>query len=107
MMKHDREIILNNKISLNILPDLKQVFDFITKASHTTEKCLMIDISATRQAYERGEISNVGLVLSDNNLGGVTELIMCKALKSLLLSGVDKMQVKQWIIRIKAPSKLI
>lgn len=35
----------------------------ITKVSHTTEKHLMIDKVAAREAYGRGEIANVGLIL--------------------------------------------
>ena len=41
-----------------------QMFDVITKASYTSEKRLMIDVAATREAYGRDEISNVGLVSS-------------------------------------------
>lgn len=77
MLKHDLEMMLNSETPLNILFDLKQMLDVITKASQTTEKRLMIDISAAGQPYERGEISNIGLVLSYNNpAGGVTELSM-------------------------------
>lgn len=46
----------------------KQLFDVITKASHTSEKRLMIDIAAVRQSYGREEIYHCGLVSSEDNL---------------------------------------
>ncbi|CDF36780.1 unnamed protein product [Chondrus crispus] len=66
MLGHDLERMYDRKIPLYVLTDSKQVFDTITKASKTTERRLLIDIAAARQAYNRQEISNIGLVASED-----------------------------------------
>jgi len=100
MLKHDLECIYKQSIPMTLLSDSKQMFDVITKASHTTERRLMIDIAASREAYNRGEISNVGLVLSENSIAdGLTKPSYCKAMDTMLRTGMDKNPVEQWIIR--------
>ena len=75
IIKHDLERIYDQHLPLVMLKDSKQMFDVITRASHTTEKRLMIDVAAAREAYKRYEISNVGLVRSEHNpADGLTEL---------------------------------
>lgn len=60
----------------------------------------MIDIAAARQAYNRKEISNVGLVKSANNLAdGLTKPGFCMSLDDVLRTSVDRQPVEQWIIR--------
>lgn len=54
MMRHDLEMIYRQKIAIMMLTDSKQIFDVITRATHTSEKSLMIDIFAARQAYRKG-----------------------------------------------------
>ncbi len=82
--------------------DSKQIFDVITRASLTTEKTLMIDIAATREAYYRNEISNVNLVSGDVNPADVlTKPGFCDALFNLIVTGFDNKPILQWIYRIK------
>jgi len=100
MFKHDLETIYQQRIPITILTDSKQVFDVITKASRTSEKRFMIDVCVAREAYNRYEISNVGLVLSAQNVAdGLTKVGFCKALDDVLNSGYDYSPVQQWIIR--------
>lgn len=47
------QVIINQNISLMILTDLESVFKVIFKSTVTTEKRLMIDVEATREAYDR------------------------------------------------------
>ena len=104
MVKHDLEAIYKKNFPMTLLTDSKQIFDVITKASYTTEKLLMIDIAAVREAYERYEISNVGLVLSEHNhADALTKPNYSSSLETLLRSGYDKSSVQQWIIRTRIP----
>ncbi|CDF40899.1 unnamed protein product [Chondrus crispus] len=99
-IRHTLEKLYKRKIPITMLTDSKQMFDVITKASHTAEKRLMIDIAASREAYNKHEISNVGLVLSEHNIAdGLTKVNRCKALEEVVKTGFDKNPVQQWIFR--------
>ena len=100
MFRHDLERMYARKIPLYVLTDSKQVFDTITKASKTTERRLLIDIAAARQAYNRQEISNIGLVASEDMVAdGLTKTNAGASLINVLRSGHNALNVKQWIIR--------
>jgi len=106
ILKHDLERAYGQPLPLVMLTDSKQIFDVITRASHTTEKRLMIDVAAARDAYNKHEISNVGLVKSEHNVAdGLTKPGLCPAMEELLRTGVDKNPVQQWIIRSRSKSK--
>ena len=78
IIRHDLESILGQSIR-------HKMFDVITKSSHTTEKRLMIEVTAAREAYNRHEISNVGLVPGEvNPADGLTKPGYCKALQDLI-----------------------
>ena len=96
MIRHDLENIYCKKIPLYVLTDSKQVFDTITKASKTMERRLLIDIAAARQAYNREEISNLGLVASKNMIADdLTKTMRASSLIKVLETGKDKFLVKQ------------
>ena len=102
MLRHDLQRILNQPIPLWMLTDSKQMFDVITKASQTTERRLMIDIVATREAYNNYEISNVGLIATEYNpADGLTKIAHCPALESITHKKRDDIKVRQWIFRSK------
>eukprot|EP00170_Pyropia_yezoensis_P005437 contig_22078_g5451 len=89
-----------------MLTDSKQLFDVITRASHPTEKRLMIDVAAAREAYNNQEISNVGLLKSEHNAAdGLTKPHHCTALERIMSTGEDNNPVQQWIIRAAATPK--
>lgn len=44
------------------------IFKVIVKSTITTEKRILIDIRAAREAYERWEICDVGWFLSEDNI---------------------------------------
>lgn len=99
-LKHQLEKIHRQRIPVTMLTDSKQIFDVITKASLTAEKRLMIDIAAAREAYNRHEISNVGLVLSEHNLAdSLTKPGIYAALETVVKTGYDRNPVQQWIFR--------
>jgi len=101
ILKHDLERIYLQHLPLVMLTDSKQMFDVITRTSHTTEKRLMIDVAAARETYNRNEMSNVGLVKSEQNVAdGLTKQRLCSALDAVLRTGRDVIPVEQWIIRM-------
>ena len=56
------EQALSRSIPLHVLIDSKYLFKIIGKSLRTSEKRLMLDISATREAYNSEQISHVGFV---------------------------------------------
>ena len=78
------------------------LFEVIVNASTTTEKRLMIDIRAAREAYEKHEIEHLGWVKSERNIAdGLTKLGRCNALKELLNTGRIDTSSDKWVERTK------
>lgn len=106
VIRYDLERLYNQHIPLTILTDSKQLFDVVTKASQPTEKRLMIDIAAARQAYTRHDISNVALIASDDNVADAfTKVNASSALTNLLRTGYDHTPVIQWVLRPPATKR--
>ncbi len=81
------------------MTDSKSIFDTITKLSGVSEKRLMIDISALRQSYTKGEIANIGHVLSKFNIAdGLTEKNKGNLLQMLLKTGKIDHPINIWIV---------
>lgn len=59
---------MSNNILLSIVNDSDSLFKVITQSSNMTEKRLMIDIQAGREAYHDCEINNMGWIKSEGNL---------------------------------------
>lgn len=105
-LRHDLQRITGRKIPITMLTDSQSLFNVIVKASSTTERRLMIDIRATREAYMRGEISDVGWILSTDNIADAfTKLTPCKALDDLMSTGRLDLRVQQWVIRTGSNTK--
>lgn len=84
-MKYDIGQMLNCNIPLLMYTDSESVFKVIIKNSMTTERRLMIDLEATRQAYGSGDFSDIGWVHSeDNPADGLTKKGDCPALNRLM-----------------------
>ena len=61
-----------------------------------------MEIMAAREAYNRYEISNVGLVPWDSNpADGLTKSRICAQLNELLHREIDATRVSQWMYRMK------
>eukprot|EP00171_Calliarthron_tuberculosum_P003375 IDg3375t1 len=61
------------------------LFDIITRNRQTSEKRLMIDIRAAREAYNERDISNIALIESEHNpADALTKIKSNKALSKLL-----------------------
>lgn len=96
MLRQELKTVYNRITPLQILTDSLQMFDVNTKASPTTERRLMIDIVAVREAYKLQEISNVRLVHSEHkSADGTTKIKLKKALEELLKAGMDTNPVQR------------
>jgi hypothetical protein len=90
--------ILKVKIDLVIFTDNKGIFDTITKRTSVTEKRVMIELAVLREAYEKGEISNMGFILSKNNpADALTKNHPSEHLLRLMSEGTIEHPVEQWL----------
>lgn len=86
---------------MHLFTDSMSIFDTITKLSSLSEKPLLIDISAIRQAYVNGEIKNLGHISSEYNIADpLTKQMHSPLLTSLLDTGKLRHPVNKWIIHM-------
>lgn len=98
--RYDLESLYEQHIPITVHTDSKQLFDVVTRGSHPTEKRLMIDVAAARQAYKRHDLAKVALVTSEHNVAdGLTKPRTCTALDYMLKAGVDSTPLEQWVTR--------
>lgn len=100
MIKHDLEKMTRSKLPLYILTDSLSLFDVITKASSTTEKRLMIDLTCTRDSYERKEITMLGFVRTQNNPADcLTKVMNAEQLIRIITTARLDHPIDQWVNR--------
>jgi ribonuclease HI len=100
VVKHSLEQLLGKKIALQMLTDSKHLFDSISHSTQTKERRIMIDIAASKQSFERAEISDLGLVATEDMLADCfTEVRDPKQLRNAMDSGFLLHDIKQWIVR--------
>lgn len=76
--------------------DLKQLFDATTRGEHSTERRLMVDILAARQAYRRFEIEGVALIKVDVNLADALSKIKDNnSVYKIIANRIDPTPVQQ------------
>ena len=56
------------KIPILMLTDSLSLFAFITTASTTVEKRLIIDLEVVKKSYQQDEMEHIGLIRSETNL---------------------------------------
>lgn len=99
ILKKDIEDMIQKKIGIRIFTDSKSLFDAITKNSVTTEKSLMIDVQAMREAYERMEVSDLAWIKSEYNPSdALTKVKENAVLNKVLDDNVISRPVEQWVI---------
>lgn len=102
LLKHDLQAILKRDLPLLMLTDSQQLFDVLTRSRYTSEKRLMVDISAAREAFEQSLISNVGLIRSEFNAAdAMTKIGYNHALHELLSKKCISHPIKQFVISKK------
>ena len=100
LVREQLRAIFARRIPLKIFMDSKTLFDVLTRGTLTTERRLVIDLMVAREAYERGEISDVGHVRSEHNLEDeLTKVIEPRRLRSLMRTGRYDHPVSEWVIR--------
>ena len=100
LLKYDIEQLLQQRIPIQMFTDSKSLFDVIVRASMSSERRLMIDISATREAYERNEIADIGLIGSEHNLADcMTKIMALKQLLHVLSTQKLNHPIEQYVIR--------
>lgn len=106
LLRHDLKRMLNKDIPLAMLTDSESLFKCIVKSTTTTEKRLMIDIEAGREAYGKQEISDIGWIRTDDNpADGLTKSVLCPSLERLLDTGFLDVPVQQWVVRTPLKEK--
>jgi hypothetical protein len=99
ILEHDLQRTLGREIPLLMLTDSKFLFDLITRYRCTTEKRLMTDIAAIREAYNDRIISNIGLFCSDHNLAdAMTKIGHNMALQTILRIHCIPHPIEQYIV---------
>ena len=105
-LKNDMERIIRQNITVSMPTDSKSLFDVIGKSSTTSERWLMIDIAAVREAYHANKVHDVRHVRSDqNHSNAFTKVEKCSAINSILNTGELNLDVDQWIVRTLSKNK--
>lgn len=100
LIQHDLHAISGRKFTITLLTDEKSPFDFIAKGSDPSEKRLMIDIAAARQAYDQEEINDLGWIRRDCNVSdSMTKIAVNKIMKKFILTGKIEYVTEQFVIR--------
>jgi hypothetical protein len=66
-LKHDVERMICRSIPIHAFTDSLSLFDVISRSTTTTEKRLMIDITAAKEAYKEGTIDIIGFIRTKFN----------------------------------------
>ena len=100
----DLTTMLGLQIPVQLLTDSKCLFDVISKGIRTSEKRIMIDITAARNAFKSTVISDIGLVRSADNIAdGLTKDMQQASLRSMMSTGKFDIRPVQWIVRPSNP----
>jgi hypothetical protein len=100
LLRHDLERVLGQTIPMVMFTDSKALFDILTRNKSSTERRLMVDVAAAREAYHDFVISNVGLIKSEHNpADGLTKVGCNDALLSLLRTHRITHPVQQYVLR--------
>lgn len=60
VLRNDLDLVLSESILHIVMIDSHTVFQVIAKNTLTTEKCLIIDVRAAREAYEARQLLSFG-----------------------------------------------
>jgi hypothetical protein len=99
MLKHDIERMLDRTIRIQVFTDSLSLF-VITRSTTTSEKRLMIDIAAEKEAYKEGTLDTIGFIRTRfNPADAFTKIGRCQALEDILTKGEIDHPIEQWVER--------
>jgi hypothetical protein len=100
MLKHDIEWMIDRDVPIHAFTDSLSLFDVITRSTSTSEKRLMIDITAAKEAYHEGTIGIIGFVRTAfNPADAFTKVTRCLALEGIIIKGKISHPIEQWVER--------
>jgi hypothetical protein len=92
--------MLGQPVPLIVFTDSQALLNVLIRNKTTTERRLMVDVAAARQAYHSMIISNIGLIKSCYNpADGLTKVGCNPALASLLRTHSIDHPVEQYMLR--------
>jgi hypothetical protein len=98
--KHDIERMIDRNVPIHAFTDSLSIFDVITRSTSTSEKRLMIDITAAKEANHEGTIDIIGFVRTAfNPADAFTKVTRCLGLEFIILNGKISHQIEQWVER--------
>jgi hypothetical protein len=98
-LKNDLGSILGKNIPLLILTDSKPLFDVVIWTKYTTEKRLMIDLSAAREGFARRDVTNIFLIRSEDNIAEpMTKLASNHALHHLISTNAVSHKILEYVV---------
>ena len=96
VLQHDLKKILKKTLKIKTLTDSEALFNVMIKNANTTEKRLMIDIKAAREAFNDGIIEHIVWIRRQFNLAdSVTKAQINQDLVDALKTGKIKYEVEQ------------
>jgi hypothetical protein len=99
LIRHELENILGQPVPLIMFTDSQALFNVLTRKNATTERRLMVDVAAARQAYHSNIISNVGFIKPCHNpADGLTKVGCNPALADLLRTHSIDHPVEQYVL---------
>ena len=88
------------KAHIVVCTDSRSLYDCLVKLGTTKEKRLMIDIMALREAYERGDLTDVRWIDGrDNPADAMTKGNCNSALTTLIDTNELELKVQGWVDR--------
>jgi hypothetical protein len=99
ILRHELSRMMGTNIPILMMTDSRALFDVITRARYTTERRLMVDIAAAREAYKERTMSNIGLIRSEfNPADGLTKVSPNDALLKLLTTSSIDHPIEQFVV---------
>ncbi|KAF1357348.1 hypothetical protein EJ07DRAFT_117036 [Lizonia empirigonia] len=90
-----------NRVPIVVCTDSRSLYDCLVRLGTTKEKRLMIDIMALREAYERGDVTDVRWIDGrDNPADPMTKASRCNsALTTFIDTNEIELRVQGWVER--------
>jgi hypothetical protein len=99
IIRHELSRMLSKDIPLLMMTDSRALFDVITRARYTTERRLIVDVAAAREAYSNRTMINIGLIRTGYNpADGLTKVAPNEELLNLLKSGKTDHPIEQFFV---------